>query len=119
MILSIEQAYLAIFYFLDRCWEEIKTDDLGCLLGAINPYLFKDCKTADSAYWEDWLAAVIKVTTSKNLSSDEAFEAMIFFLEGQMGQFDFDLKPVIDLVQSNTFDNEFIWKSSIRKSITN
>ena len=54
--LSDEQAYAAMFYFLERIYERTKWDDLGGLLGSMA--LLEDGKPADSAVAGEWLETV-------------------------------------------------------------
>ena len=54
-----QQAYLAMFEFLDSYYQLTKSDDIGVLLGSMS--LLQDGKPADSALWNDWLRATEKV----------------------------------------------------------
>ena len=67
MELSLEEAYLAMFYMLDEYYNSTKNDDLGALLSSLNPYLFIDSISADSAAWSDWIDIVSEVTHEKKL----------------------------------------------------
>jgi len=49
--LTIEQAYLAMFYFLEDLYERTHSDDLGGFLGSFR--LLNDRKPADPAAWSD------------------------------------------------------------------
>jgi hypothetical protein len=55
--LSTEEAYQAMFEFLDEYYARTKSDEVGALLGslAINQ---DDCIPMDPGAWEDWLRAV-------------------------------------------------------------
>ena len=59
--LTIRQAYLAMYYFLDSLYERTNSDDLAGFLGGFR--ILRDGTTADPAAWEDWVDAVKKVTT--------------------------------------------------------
>jgi hypothetical protein len=54
--LSDEQAYAAMFYFIERIYEHTKSDDLGGLLGSMS--VLEDGAPADAAVASDWLEAV-------------------------------------------------------------
>jgi len=56
--LSLKEAYLAMFEFLDRLYERTKSDALGSVLGDLS--LLPDGSTADPAAWGDWLRCVEK-----------------------------------------------------------
>lgn len=53
--MSVYEAYLAMFSFLEQHYQITHSDDLGALLGSMS--LLKDGGTADPVIWEDWLKA--------------------------------------------------------------
>ncbi|CAI2460115.1 hypothetical protein [Serratia liquefaciens] len=62
-MLTVEQAYKAMFYFLEHQYELTKSDEIGGLLGSMDWTIWADSsKSADPAMWEDWLAAVKRTT---------------------------------------------------------
>ena len=58
--LTSEQAYLAMFTFLDAHYQRAKSDDIGALLGSMS--FLPDGIPADPAVAEDWRAAVQAAT---------------------------------------------------------
>jgi hypothetical protein len=62
--LSLKEAYLAMFLFLETYWEIGKkaSGDIAGLLGGLNPFQDPDSpdefRTPDAAMWEEWLRAV-------------------------------------------------------------
>ena len=58
-VLTREQAYRAMFEFLEAYWERGKSEEIAMLLGAMA--LQPDGHTADPAQWSDWLAACEKI----------------------------------------------------------
>lgn len=54
-----QQAYAAMFFFLDRLYDRTKSDELGGLLGSMSP--LADGMPADPAIKEDWREAVAQV----------------------------------------------------------
>ncbi len=54
--LSTQQAFLAMYSFLDAHYQRSKADDLGALLGSMS--LLRDGSPADPAVASDWQAAV-------------------------------------------------------------
>ena len=57
--ITIKQAYLAMYYFLDALYERTNSDDLAGFLGGFR--MLADGMPADSAAWGDWEEAVTKV----------------------------------------------------------
>ncbi|MDA0169440.1 hypothetical protein OJ998_10115 [Solirubrobacter taibaiensis] len=59
MPLTEQQAFAAMFRFLSDYWERNgRPDEIGNLLGSLNPDLTRDSGPADPAMWSDWLTAV-------------------------------------------------------------
>ena len=58
--LTPEQAFRAMFLFLDRYWTEFKTASLADVLGDIQPA--EDGRSSDPAAWHDWLRATEDAT---------------------------------------------------------
>jgi hypothetical protein len=54
--LTEQQAYLAMFRFLESIYATTQSDDIGGLLGSMS--LLADGGPADSAFRSDWAAAV-------------------------------------------------------------
>ena len=51
-LLTFEQAYRAMFDFLQLNWERGKSEELAMLLGSMD--LLPDGRPADPALWADW-----------------------------------------------------------------
>lgn len=56
--ISVRQAYLAMYSFLDELYAKYGFDQIGGLLGSMS--LLPDGSTADQAIWSDWLQHVEK-----------------------------------------------------------
>jgi hypothetical protein len=56
--LSVREAYLAMYAFLERQRDQTSSDDLGALLGSMS--LLPDGGTADPALWGEWLEDVAR-----------------------------------------------------------
>lgn len=54
--LSVQEAYAAMFAFLENRYRLTKSDELGALLGRMS--LLPNGSTADPAIWEDWLNTI-------------------------------------------------------------
>ncbi len=57
--LTIEQAFKAMYTFLEKHYEMTHSDDIGALLGGMS--MLEDGDSADPAIKDDWLAAVVRV----------------------------------------------------------
>jgi len=66
---TIQQAYKIMFVFLERIYEQTKSDELGALLGGFS--LLPDGGTADAAAWEDWLEAARIVVKKTSMPKDD------------------------------------------------
>lgn len=60
-MINEEQAYKAMFRFLEKYYEQTQADEIGSLLGSMNLELFADGRPADPAMWEDWQTALREV----------------------------------------------------------
>jgi hypothetical protein len=47
-----EEAYMAMFFFLEKHYDFTKSDDIGALLGAMR--ILEDGMPVDNALWSDW-----------------------------------------------------------------
>lgn len=59
-LLSVTDAYKAMYHFLNKTYQLTHSDDIGSLLGWMST--LDDGTTADPAIWDDWLEAVDAVT---------------------------------------------------------
>jgi hypothetical protein len=55
-LVSVGDAYRAMFGFLEAYFERTRADEVAILLGSMN--LADDGKPMDPAMWQDWLIAV-------------------------------------------------------------
>lgn len=62
--LTVEQAYLAAYIFLDQLQKRTHSDDLAGFLGDMA--ILQDGGTADPAAWTDWISAVEQARDEKN-----------------------------------------------------
>lgn len=125
MNLSVKQAYYTMFYFLDLHYFASKCDDLGVLLGALNPYLFGDNgMPIDIAKWSDW-KKIVKIVTRKEgehvcLSATETFQSMLAFLNYHQSEFGFNLQDVLQEINENRIgdkDGQGVWFECIKKAL--
>jgi len=73
------QAFKVMLTFLDEYYDKTLSDDIGALLSGLA--LLEDDRPVDSAVWHDWAKAINNKNIENNLTSLQAFEAMINFLE--------------------------------------
>lgn len=66
MRLTKNQAYMAMFYYLENLYGMTKSDDLGGFLGSM--MMLYDNKPADPAVWSDWEKAIDKAIKEIPLS---------------------------------------------------
>lgn len=60
--MTVRQAYLAMYFFMEKLYKMTNSDDMGGFLGGMS--LLNDGLPADAAVWSDWMEAVNKATTS-------------------------------------------------------
>lgn len=60
--LDPQQAYTAMFKFLEKFYELTNSGEVGALLGSMA--LIEDGKPLDPALWEDWIEAVEATLTA-------------------------------------------------------
>ncbi|MFK8031986.1 MAG: hypothetical protein AB8G18_17280 [Gammaproteobacteria bacterium] len=68
--LTVKQAYLAMYSFLENYYTVTKSDEIGGLLGSMS--LLSDGVTADPAISQEWQEAVAKV-------KEDRVDAMLSF----------------------------------------
>ena len=66
-LLTIEQAYRAMFYFLENEYKITDSFELGGMLGSLSWEVWKEGGPGDPGTWEDWINAV-----QKALAKDES-----------------------------------------------
>ncbi len=59
--LNHEEAYKAMFCFLENYYKQTGSDDVGALLGSMQ--ILEDMSTADPAMWNDWEGCIEKITS--------------------------------------------------------
>lgn len=65
--ISVKEAYVAMYAFLDELYTKYEFDQLGGLLGSMS--LLPDGLPADQALWCDWLRSVEK-TKAKQVDAE-------------------------------------------------
>lgn len=98
------KAYLALFNLLDQKFEKSKNPQLGRLLGDMNPNLFADDTSADSACFEDFLDCCASYKSDEILN---AYNASIDFLKMYNDEFGFEISDVIEELSFNEYEKCF------------
>ena len=62
--ITVQDAYIAMYRFLEHEYNMTKSDEIGGMLGSMS--LLDDGKTADPAIWNDWLRIVEEVLSGNN-----------------------------------------------------
>ena len=124
MEITVKQAFNAMFYLLDNYYDEKKVDDLGAMLGSMNPHLFDGDMPADVATWHEWITIVKKVVSyeveGECLDDSRAFQAMLDFLNYYHREFGLSIEEVIEDLASNKLgsrDFQKMWRESIEQAI--
>jgi len=73
--LTLEEAYCAMFFFLEKWYEMTGSDDIGGLLGSLDWTIWSDAFPIDPAVWGDWLNAVKKMKNSSLIQIKENTES--------------------------------------------
>ena len=105
-----------MYYLLDNYYfADTSNDDLAVVLGSMNPNLFGDSYSADSAYWEDWCIISKASSIKEPLSIDELMSIICLFLETYQKEYGFDLNEVIKKVKSLSERDKLFVKSILKK----
>ena len=118
MHLNVKQAYRTMVDFLDGYYWNTKNDTLAGMLGFMNTELCGDGMPADTAVWSTWNECVDAITDDHALSSDNAFQAMVRFLEKYDLNFGFDLKWLLSELNVSPSTMEK-WGESVAKALKN
>lgn len=63
--LTIEQAYRAMFYFLENEYNITRSDEIGGMLGSLSWNIWSNGGTGDPAAWKEWQDAVRKALATE------------------------------------------------------
>ncbi len=100
----INKAYIALFSLLDLRFNESKDSELGRLLSDMNPNLFAQDTSADSACFEDYVDCCVSYESDSILN---AYKASIDFLKLYCNEFGFEIMIIIEEISSQEFENCF------------
>lgn len=63
---TIDEAYKAMYLYLENLYKLTGSDDLGGFLGSMS--MLQDGKPVDEAVWEDWLEAIEKAKKGASIN---------------------------------------------------
>ena len=123
-MLTIRHAYLVAYSMLySHYWDTRRHEErmkkafsLPGWLGSMDPYMFEGSMSADPAYWEDWSEIAKKISNSTLLTSAEALQVCISFIEFYAAEFDFDIQWVADEIKTLSPEGD-LWTSYIRATV--
>ncbi len=98
------QAYIALFNMLDLRFNKSKDSELGRLLSDMNPNLFVDDMSADSACFEDYLDCCVSYEAD---SIPNAYKASVDYLKLYCNEFGFEIISVIEDVSLQEYEHCF------------
>jgi hypothetical protein len=61
--IDVQQAYAAMFYFIETYYNRGPNDELAMMLGSMA--LWSDGRPGDNALWNDWLNAIERARTDR------------------------------------------------------
>ena len=82
-----------MFGILSNFYAETHDNELGGVLGGFDTSF--SGKPFEPAAWQDWIKAVQKITSSEQITEEEARQAMLVLMKDYDAHDGFDLKKVI------------------------
>ena len=98
------RAYIALFNLLDSRYDKTQDGELGRLLSGMNPNMFFDDASADSACYEDFCESS-KLSKEDNVR--DAYRTSVNFLNLYCNKFGFDIKSVVENITLDEYVNCF------------
>ncbi len=98
------KAYLALFNLLDSRFDKTKDGELGRLLSGMNPNMFVDDASADSACYEDFCEFSVLY---KEDNMRDAYRTSVDFLNLYCNEFGFDIKSIVENITLDEYVNFF------------
>jgi len=105
-----EDGYNRMVIFLSNYYQRTKLDDLGALLGSMDPFLWTNRKPIDPCMTIDWN----RVVSDNNLTDEQCLDAICKFIKIQQAEFKYNLKQIIvDLEDFTDRNLKKEWEESI------
>lgn len=97
MILNNEESFYSMFYILDEVYQNENSDDLGAILGIMNPELLVDYEVIDSAIFDDWKEFI----RDKSVNGNNLINFVEKFITKYANDFGFDISRSMKILKSN------------------
>lgn len=98
------KAYIALFNLLDSRYDKTQDGELGRLLSGMNPNMFFDDVSADSACYEDFCECA-KLYEDDTVTC--AYKTSVDFLKLYSNEFRFDIKSIVEDIALDEYINVF------------
>ncbi len=98
------KAYIALFNLLDSRFDKTQDGELGRLLSGMNPTMFVDDASADSACYEDFCECA-KLYKDETVTC--SYKTSVDFLKLYCNEFGFDIKSVVENITLDEYINFF------------
>ena len=98
------KAYIALFNLLDSRYDKTQDGELGRLLSGMNPNMFFDDVSADSACCEDFCESSMLY---KEDNVRDAYRTSVNFLNLYCNEFGFDIKSIVEDIALDEYINVF------------
>lgn len=90
------KSFIAAFKFLDNYWVSKPDNELGMLLGSMNPFLFSHQQPIDSVILQHWQQCSLLVTDDSEPDLIQSFDIMILFIEHESNYYTLNLINVVN-----------------------
>lgn len=97
MILNHKESFYSMFYILDEVYQNENSDDLGAILGIMNPELLVDYEIVDSAIYDDWKEFI----RNKLVKSNNLINLVEEFITKYASDFGFDVSRSMKILKTN------------------
>ncbi len=106
--LNCKQGYFAMFWFLSKYNESTKLDDLGSMLGSMDPFLFSGGMPIDITMYDSW----VEIFDDRSNTIEDRFGFMIKYVEVQEKEFVYDFESLLKFLNdilSNKNEHKKEW----------
>ena len=97
MILNNKESFYSMFYILDEVYQNENSDDLGAILGIMNPELLVDYEIVDSAIYDDWEEFI----KNKLVNGNNLINLVEKFINEYANDFGFDISRSMKILKTN------------------
>lgn len=95
--MNLKESYFFMYGFFSNYYFMTHHDEMGALLGEFT--ILEDGIPGDPAAWEDWSESVQKITKRKQITEDEALQAMLVLMKEYNDHQGLSLKKVIKYLE--------------------